>query len=181
MRKHAIFALGGVLVFSLVSAALAQAPAGPPQPGPEHQKLAYFAGTWSSEGEMKASEMGPTGKFTFTETCEWFAGNFALICHSDGKIGEGTVKGLSVMSYDMAQKNYIYFETNSFGENVVSHGKVEGDTWTWENQSTINGKLMRTRFTLKQLSADSASYTFEMGTGDQPLQLIMEGKQTRQK
>lgn len=182
MKKQGIFA--GLIALAIVggmSVALAQAPSGPPKPGPEHQKLAYFVGKWVSEGDTKPSAYGPGGKFTFTETCEWYDGNFALICHSEGKVGEGAFKGLSVMSYDLAEKTYIYFETNTIGENVFSRGSVAGDTWTWNNQSTMNGKPTRARFTLKQVSPDTATFTFEMAGGDDPLKLVMEGKQARQK
>jgi hypothetical protein len=181
MKKHTILALAAVLAFTLVGAVLAQAPGGPPKPGPEHQKLAYYVGKWNSEGDTKPSAYGPGGKFSSTDTCEWFAGGFAVVCHIDGKFGDAAVKGLSVTSYDTSEKAYIYFETDSFGENVVAHGNVSGDTWTWNSQSTINGKTTRARFTLKQTSADSATYKFEMAGGDGPLTLVMEGKQTRQK
>lgn len=181
MKKHMIFALVAMLAFALVGAALAQAPAGPPKPGPEHQKLAFFAGKWVSEGDMKPGPMGPGGKFTATETCEWFDGSFALVCHSEGKFDQGSFKGLSVMGYDSSEKTYVYFETNSMGENVFSRGSVEGDTWTWNNKGTMNGKPIRARFTVKQISGDSATYKFEMAMGDEPLKLVMDGKQTRQK
>lgn len=181
MKKQMALALAVVLTFVWAGAALAQAPSGPPKPGPEQQKLGYFAGKWASDGEMKPGPFGPGGKFTFTENCEWFAGGFALVCHSEGKMQEVTMKGLSVMGYDPSEKTYVYFETNSGGENVFSRGTVEGDTWTWNNQGTMNGKPTRARFTLKQISPDSAAYRFEMATGDEPLKLVMEGKQTRQK
>ena len=45
----------------------------------------------------------------------------------------------------------------------------------------MNGKPVRARFTLKQASPDSATFRFEMAAGDEPLKLVMEGKQTRQK
>jgi hypothetical protein len=35
------------------------------------------------------------------------------------------------------------------GENVFSRGSVEGDTWTWNNEVKMGGKLTRVRFTLK--------------------------------
>lgn len=181
MKKRVLFALATLLTVGCVAASLAQAPSGPPQPGPEHQKLAFFAGKWISEGETKASAFGPAAKFSFTETCEWLPGGFALVCHSDGKFGEGAVKGLSVMSYDAAEKTYIYFETNSWGEVVFSRGSVQGDTWTWNNEGKMNGKPTHARFALKQVSPDSAAYTFEMGIGGEPLKVVMEGKQTRQK
>jgi hypothetical protein len=181
IKKEAALAISILLALTCAGAVLGQAPSGPPKPGPEHQKLAYFAGKWASEGEMKPSPFGPGGKFTFTETCEWLPGGFALACHSEGKMQEGIVKGLSVMGYDPGEKTYVYFETNSLGENVFSRGRVEGDTWTWTNESKMNGKPVRARFTLKQVSADSAAYKFEMSTGDEPLKLVMEGKQTRTK
>ena len=177
MAKVLVF----VATFMGVAAVMAQQSAGPPQPGPEHKKLAYFAGKWTSEGDMKPSAFGPAGKFAFTQTCEWFVGDFALVCHSEGKFGEATVKGLSVMGYDASEKTYTYFETNSLGENTFSRGTVEGDTWTWTNESKMSGKPVRGRFTLKQASVDAATYKFEMASGDEPLNVIMEGKQTRVK
>lgn len=181
IKKAMALAISVLLALTWVGAVLGQAPSGPPKPGPEQKKLAYFAGKWTSEGEMKPSPFGPAGKFTFTETCEWFAGGFALVCHSEGKMQEGLVKGLSVMGYDPGEKTYIYFETNSTGENVFSRGTVQGNTWTWNNKSVMNGKPVRARFTMKQVSADSAAYRFEMGAGDEPLKVVMEGKQTRVK
>jgi hypothetical protein len=180
-KKGVALAVSILLALTWVGTALGQAPSGPPKPGPEHQKLAYFAGKWASEGEMKPGPSGPGGKFTFAENCEWFASGLALVCHSEGKMQEGTVKGLSVMGYDPEEKTYIYFETNSMGENVFSRGTVEGDTWTWTNESKMGGKPVHARFTLKQVSADSATYKFEMGSGTEPLKVVMEGKQTRVK
>jgi hypothetical protein len=43
------------------------------------------------------------------------------------------------------------------------------------------GKPTRARFTMKQVSNDTAAYKFEMAMGDEPLKLVMEGKQTRAK
>ena len=180
-KRNAAFAISILLVLTFAGAVLGQAPAGPPKPGPEHQKLAYFAGTWVSEGDTKANPFGPAGKFTYTQKCEWFAGNFAVVCHSEGKTLETAEKGLSVMSYDPGEKTYVYFETGSQGYNLYARGTVEGDTWTWTSESKMNGTPVRSRFTLKQVSADSASYKYEIGAGDAPMTLIMEGKQTRVK
>ncbi len=179
MNKYAAVAIGVLLALTCVGAVLGQAPSGPPKPGPEHQKLAYFAGKWASEGETKPSPFGPGGKFTFTETCEWYAGGFAIVCHSEGKMPEGTVKGLSILGYDPGEKTYVYFETSSMGENIFSRGTVEGNTWTWANEIKMGGKPTRVRYTMKQESADSATYKLEMGPGDEPLKLVMEGRQTR--
>jgi len=180
MKKQAILA-AVVALLAAVGTGLAQNPSGPPKPGPEHQKLAYFAGKWTSVGDTKASAYGPGGKYTGTETCEWLDGKFALVCHSEVKFSESTFTGLAVMGYAAAGKNYTYFETNSLGENVFSRGRVDGATWTWEYESVMGDKPFRGRFTLKQLSPDIASYKVEVATGSDPLALVMEGKQTRQK
>ena len=181
MKKDIAVAASVLFAFAFVATVFGQAPSGPPKPGPEQQKLAYFAGKWASEGETKPSALGPGTKFTFTETCEWFSGGFALVCHSDGKIPEGTFSELSIMGYDPGEKTYVYFGTNNFGENEFFRGTEEGGTWTWTNESKMNGKAVHARFTLKQVSADASTSKFEMSMGDEPLKVIMEGKQTRVK
>jgi hypothetical protein len=178
MKKIAGLPLMAVLIFAGAATIFAQDAGGPPKPGPEHAKLGFFVGKWSSEGDLKPGPYGPGGKFTFTEDCDWLSGNFAVLCHSDGQLLGMSVKGLSVMSYNPEEKAYVYFESNNMGENTYSKGTVDGDTWTWKNDALMNGKTVHSQFTLKQLSGDSASYKYEMGD---PLALIMEGKQTRQK
>jgi hypothetical protein len=165
----------------LIAAIRAQAPEGPPKPGSEHEKLAYYVGKWNSEGEAKASAFGPGGKYSAIGTCEWFAGKFAVVCKTEGTMMGGQMHGLSVLSYDTYQKSYIYFETNNWGENVYSRGVVDGDTWTWNNESPMGGKTIHGRFTMKHVSQDVATYKFEMASGSDPMTLVMEGKQTRQK
>ncbi len=93
----------------------------------------------------------------------------------------GTVTELSIMGYDPGEKTYVYFETNSYGESFFARGTEQGGTWTWTNESKMNGKALHTRFTMKQVSGDAATYNFEMSAGDEPLKVIMEGKQTRVK
>ena len=155
--------------------------AGTPKPSRAHRKLDFFAGKWRHEGEIKPSSFGPGGKFTYTETCEWFAGGFALVCRSEGAVPEGVMKGLSILGWDAAEKSYAYFEINSTGELLYSRGKVRGKIWTSQNTSKrlLNGKPVRTRMTLTQVSRDLAKYRFEMGAPGQPMKLVMTGNQTR--
>jgi uncharacterized protein DUF1579 len=150
-----------------------------PKPGPEHEKLSYFVGKWLFDGEVKPGPFGPSGKFAYTEICQWYEGRFAVVCNSDGEMLGRKFKGHSVMSYDPGDKAYVYFETNTIGETLVSRGKVDGDTWTWTGQRQMNGQPVRTRLTLKRVSADFSTYKFEMAGGDAPFAVVMEGKQTR--
>ena len=59
MKRTFIVVVGTLVLFQLV---LAQAPPRAPKPGPEHKRMAYFAGNWTVEGEMKASPFGPGGR-----------------------------------------------------------------------------------------------------------------------
>lgn len=181
MKKAFRFAFVLLVAVLLVIALRAQAPEGPPKPGAEHDKLAYFVGKWTSEGDAKATAFGPGGKYSATETCDWFTGKFAVVCKTEGTMMGGKIDGLSVLSYDSYAKTYVYFETNNWGENVFSRGAVSGDTWTWNNDSPMGDKVMHGRFTMKQASHDMATYKFEMASGTDPMTLVMEGKQTRQK
>src|SRR5256885_11311930 len=96
--------LAAVVTLLAAPALRAQAPAAAPKPGPEHQKLAYFAGRWNEVGQMKPGPMGPGGQVTSTSTCEWFAGGFSIVCRSDGKSTASETHGLGILGYSTERK-----------------------------------------------------------------------------
>jgi hypothetical protein len=181
MKKPAAALVVCALLFFAVVVLPAQEPVPAPKPGPEHQKLAYYVGKWNSEGDIKASAAGPAGKYAYTETCDWLPGKFAILCKQDGNMMGGEFHGTSIMSYDAMQNSYVYYATNNWGENSYYHGTVDGDTWTWLNEGKVSGQTVSARFVLKQVSPDLANFSFALAFGAQPLNNIMEGKQTRQK
>jgi Protein of unknown function (DUF1579) len=99
-----------VCTMFLATSLQAQAPQGPPKPGPEVKKLDYNIGTWNVEGEAKPFGPMPGGKFTATEKCEWYSGGFFVVCHSEGAGPMGPAKGVSFMGYDPNEKVYTYHE-----------------------------------------------------------------------
>lgn len=169
----------------LISAALLtlsiSAAAQMPTPGPEHKKLDMFAGSWTLEGDVKASSMGPGGKMTETEKCEWMEGNFYVVCHSDFKSSMGNGTGISVMGYSSDDKAYTYREFNSWGEFDDSKGSVDGDTWTWTNDEKMGGMPFKGRFTMKIVSPTSYNFTFEMSQDGKTWNTVMDGKATKSK
>ena len=174
-------AVAFVVVLVLAAAISAQTPPPAPKPGPEHKRLAYFAGDWFSEADVKPSPFGPGGKFTSKDHTRWQPGGFFLVTHSEWKGGMGDGTGLAVMGYNSDEKVYTYHEFNSMGEAVSSKGTVAGDTWTWTSESKMGGKVMKTRFTAKELSPTSYSYKFEMAPQSGEWATIMEGKSTKAK
>ena len=150
-----------------------------PKPGPEIKKLDAFAGSWTLEGDMKPGPMGPGGKMTETEKCEWMEGGFFLVCHSDFKSSMGDGTGISVMGYSADDKAYTYREFNSWGEFDDSRGSVDGDTWTWTSDEKMGGMTMKGRFTMKILSPTSYNFTFEMSQDGTKWSTVMDGKATK--
>lgn len=178
-KRVTIFAIFVLVVGLGALQSFSQAPSGPPKPGPEQGKLAFFVGKWNSQGDLKPSAFGPGGKYVGTETCEWIANRFGVLCRAQGTTPMGPMTGVSMIAFDPSEKTYIYTEINNFGEATVSRGTVDGETWNWSNDAKMGGKLMHQRFTMKVASTDTATYKFEMAEGDGPFNLVMEGKQTR--
>jgi len=163
----------------LAAAALAQMDM--PKPGPELKKLDALAGKWTLEGEMKPGPMGPGGKMTETQKCEWMEGAFFLVCNAEFKSSMGDGTGLSVMGYSNDEKTYTYREFNSYGEFQDSRGSLDGDTWTWMGDEKEGGMTMKGRFTMKITSPTSYTFTFEMSQDGTKWNLVMDGKATKGK
>lgn len=177
MRLVASIAVGVALCWTAVAAQTAgQAKA---TPGPEHKRIAYFAGQWNYEGEAKDSPLGPGGKFSGTETCEWFAGGFQLVCRSKGTGPKGAGTGMSVMSYDPARKAYSYYAISSFGDNIFVRGQVQEKIWTWADEVTVDGKKVKIVATVTEESPTSSSFKLEAGVDGGPMTVVEQGKSTR--
>ena len=178
--KYGIFAVALCLVLACIPA-VAEEPAEAPKPGPEHQKLGFFLGTWKGEGEIKPSPFMPGGKFTSTESCEWFEGGFAIVCHSESSGPTGPMKGLALMGYSMEEQAYVYYGIDS-GPMImasVPHGTLEDGAWTFTDKSVVEGKEIESRFTMKETSETSYEFSWEMLQEDGSWAKIMEGKATK--
>jgi len=169
-----------IALLTLVASTSAQAPQGPPKPAPELERLNFYAGNWSNEGDMKPGPMGPGGKFTGKDHNEWMAGKFFLLSHGTfgGAMGSGTE--MAVMGYNTNDKVYTYDAYNSMGEAEHSTGTVSGDTWTWLGEQKMGGQLIKGRFTIKELSPTSYSFKYEVEPeGASQWALVMDGKATK--
>jgi len=150
-----------------------------PKPGPEHKKLEMFVGSWALDGDTKPGAMGPGGKVTEYEKCEWMDGGFFLVCHTDFKTSTGDGSGLSIMGYSTEDKAYTYREFNSWGEFFDSKGSVEGNTFVWTNEEKMGGRPYKSRFTIKISSPTSYDFTFEMSPDGTKWTTVMDGKATK--
>jgi hypothetical protein len=170
-----------VLAVVLVLAAASAAQESMPKPGPEHKKLDMLAGSWIVEGDVKPNPMGPGGKITENEKCEWMDGDFFLICHVDFKsANSGNGTGLSVIGYSTGEKAYTYREFNSWGEFEDSRGSLDGDTWTWTSDEKMGSSMGKGRFTMKFTSSSSYTFTYETSPDGAKWTAVVDGKAAKQ-
>ena len=92
--------LSAVVAVAVASSAVITQTPPPMKPGPEQKRIGYFAGKWNYQGEAKASPLGPAGKLISTDTCEWFAGGFHLVCRNKGTGPRGAATGQSVTAFE---------------------------------------------------------------------------------
>jgi hypothetical protein len=150
-----------------------------PGPAPELKKLDYFAGTWTTEGEIKPGPMGAGGKFTGTNHVQWMDGAFFLVTHSEfnGAMGKGAET--SYLGYDSNDKMYTYDSFNTLGEADHAKGNVDGDTWTWQSDTRMGSQTIKGRLTIKVLSATAYNFKFEMSPDGTTWSTVLEGKDTK--
>jgi hypothetical protein len=175
-----LFAL--LVTFVLAAGVAAAQPAGEaPGPGPEHQKLGYFVGSWTSEGELKPNPFMPGGKYSSKDRCEWFEGGFAVVCHSEGSGPMGQTKGLGILGYSAEEGVYTYYGVDNSPMMMASvpHGKVEGDTWTYTDEAKMGGQMVKSRYTMRLLSPASYTFKWEMQDANGAWQTAMEGTATK--
>jgi hypothetical protein len=171
-----------IVLLALAIPSLAFGQAQPPKPGPEVQKLAYYVGTWKTEGEVKVgSPLNPAGKFSGTDTCEWFAGGFQIVCRGEDTGPLGKRATLDIAAYDAEAKVYIDYFISSFGENDSGKMTLTGNTWTalWDGKAS--GKPAKFRYTEVQESSTSYTFKVENSVAGGPWTVIEEGKSSKVK
>jgi hypothetical protein len=178
-------------IFNVIAACALVSVAGPqflagqapqaPKPGPEHARLGYFVGKWTGEGEMKPGPMGPGGKMTSSDTCEWFEGRFSVICRSEGTTPMGATKSIGILGYSAEEKVYTYYGVDNTNMTMASvpRGTVRGDTWTYTDEATMGGQKVKSRVTIKEVSPSAYTFKMEMQGPDGKWMPAMESKQSK--
>jgi len=168
------------LLLFLAAPALA-APPQAPKPGPEHKRLGFFVGKWKGTGTIAENPFMPGGKFTASDTCEWFEGRFAVVCRSQGKGPAGPTRGLGIMSYSPSEKAYLYYglDNSPMAMATVPRGTVEGDTWTYQDESKMGGETVKSRYVIQLLDKKSYAFRWEILGPDGQWKMVVEGKSTR--
>jgi len=179
-RTVKVFAACVVISATGVPQLVAQAPPAP-KPGPEHARLGYFVGKWTGEGDVKPGPMGPGGKMTSSDDCQWFDGRYSVICHSTAKTPTGESKSIGILGYSTEEKVYTYYGVDNSPMTMASvpKGTIQGDTWTYNDEGMMGGKKMKTRVTIKEVSPKEYTFKMEMQGPDGKWAPMMESKNTK--
>ena len=176
-RKMFAVVVCAVVLFGLGIAQAQEAP----EPTAEHKKLGYFVGTWLSEAELMENPWMPAGKFTGKSHCEWFDGGFAVVCKSEGEGPMGPTRDLGIMGYNMDAEVYTYYGIDNGPMTMLSvpQGKVDGDTWVYDDESMMDGKMVKSRYTIVQKSERAYSFEWAMAGEDGTYKVMMKGTSTK--
>jgi len=131
-----------------------------PQPGPQHNKLAVFAGKWKGEISTSETPFGPAGKATDAYEGRLVHGGFHVEIRGKGRGPEGPYSWTEIYYFDPVKKRYGNFYYDGNGEAGVAEGNTDGNTWTftWDQPAknkTYKGKSMIT------FAPDGRSSTYE--------------------
>jgi hypothetical protein len=176
MKRISAIILFAMIAFGVI--ATAQMPE-PRKPGAEEKNLAYFAGDWKMDGNLKPGPMGPGGKFSGTEHDEFMPGGFYLVAHSESSGAMGSEIGLAIMGYDPEKKVYTYDAYNNRGEAEHATGSFDGTTWTWSSDLSMGGQTIKAHFILTENSPTSYSFKFEVSPDGSTWMNVMDGAATK--
>jgi len=153
-----------------------------PKPGPEVQKLAYYVGSWTGEGETKGGPLGPAGKLSSKQTCKWFTGGFQVICEGEETGPTGTRSFLNVLGYDPEAKSYTQYSVSSLGESEDDRGgNWTGDKLIFIMNQDAGADHVQIRYTEEHLSPTLYSYKAEAAVNGGPWAVIATGRITKVK
>ena len=166
-----------ILICGFTSLLLAQAPPGPPKPGPEHKKLEYFVGKWTVEDEIKPNGYVPAGKTVGTETDTLGPEGFYVESRAEG--GQLPTR-FGFMAYDSHAKVYTSYYASSVGLVGTATGTVNGNTWTWMVEDKLAGQAVKGRTIITMLSPTEYMSKYEMADGKGGYTTLVESKATKE-
>ncbi len=180
-RKRILAALAAVGFAASMFASEPEAPKPPegPKPSPEVEKLGYFLGPWTSEGEIRPGPMGAGGATQGRDICRWMPGKFFIGCMMESKSPMGLMQVQGIMGYDTEKKVYRWWSFNNLGQYETATGTLQDGTWTWTGESKMGDKLFKTRYVISDTKPEGYSFKFESSTDGKAWTPVMTGKTTK--
>ena len=150
-----------------------------PKPPPEVEKLSYFIGPWTTEGEIKQGTPGSGGAVQGRQMCRWMPGKFFVGCMIESKSPTGTMQIEAMMGYDADKKVYKWWSFDNLGQAESATGTVKDGTWTWMGNSKVGDKTVQTRYTISDTTPDGYVTRWESSPDGKAWAPLMTGKVTK--
>jgi hypothetical protein len=95
----------------------------------------------------------------------------------------GPSKSIGILGYSPEEKVYTYYGADNMGMTMtsVAKGMVQGDTWTYTDESMMGGKKMKSRVILKEVSPTAYTFRMEIQGPDGKWAPMMESRTTKAK
>ena len=160
---------GAVLVWTLVMmgaplvAQEKQKPPEMPKPSPEMAKLDFFEGTWTCEGKMNDSPMGPGGKMSSTvRVRDDLNGHFQSGSVKGTMANMPPFEGMFHTTYDSGAKQFVMLWVDNMGAWAKSNSSGwQGDKMAFEGEQHMGGQTMKGRDTFMRSGSDTMKHIFE--------------------
>ena len=163
MRTCWMTALGAAALLA-VPLAIVAAAQDMPKPAPEMSQMAYFEGSWTCDGKMMATPMGPAG--TMKSTAD-------IRKDLNGFFQTGTIKGTMAnmppfegrfhVTYDSGAKQFVMMWVDNMGgwSQSMTPGWT-GDSLVYEGESHMAGQTVKGRDTFTKAGPTSMKHSWEM-------------------
>lgn len=102
-----------------------------PKPDSALKRLDAFAGTWKTEGEIKAIDGYPAVPVEGTDIYEWLPGGNFLIHKVDVRMGDEQVYTTEIIGYDASTGTYVMHYFDHQGNSGKMAASVDSDIWTF--------------------------------------------------
>lgn len=126
---------------------------------PNREAMKIIEGEWTIEG----------AEATFRETCEWFHLRSHMVCNSESRRKDGSVKrGVSVFSFSDEKGRFVYYHYGSSGIVVVHDVFFDGPTLLATGERRDGNDLIRNQVKMSPRSDGSYDFVEQESTNGGP-------------
>jgi hypothetical protein len=126
--------------------------------------LKIFDGSWTCEGKMEATPMGPAGTMKSTVKSQADMGGFwqSGTVKSTMAAMPGTMEGMFHMTYDPGAKQYVMLWVDNMGAySQATATGWQGDKIVFSGETAMGGKKMMVRDTFTKAADGSLKHDME--------------------